>query len=675
MRFIYYFFTFLVFSLSSLNLYSNTIEIDKIDTGINITNKVKYFKDKSFSLKISDVSKSNYNGLFKPYKEKIFKQKYTKSRFWLKFKIKNNIKNLYKIIINLRVLFIREANLYVKAEDNVFKVLKSGSFSKHKLNYCTPVFLVSLPYNKEQTFYLSLKSVPRIITSIKIYSPINFFKQSLINNGFNSAYFGMLFIIMIVNLILYFNVGDKAYLLLGVWVVTFLCTEVFLTGYSNVLFPDIGHFFKERLSFFLGSLSTLAIIAFAKQFLDTKKTVPFYDKMLTGDFIFRIALIVLSLVPFFTLRLGMLLHIFDILFRTVLIYIICIKAVASQKRQAVYYIFAFSIFSFGIFIFMLAVDGQIAQNFVTYNVKKIGAIIANVVLTIGIGDKIRSMKKAQLKVDDLEKSNKELEKEISQRQKAEDRFKQSNEEIIRSRRALEKAFDELEKFNNMKNDFLAVASHDLRSPFTAILGFSKILLNDNSVPNKQKKFVEIIHRNAKLQLSYINDILDIIKLESGEMELELSEHKISDVVETSIELLGILAQEKGINFIFEKGKCSGISLNMDFPKIVQVMNNFISNAIKFTQKKGEVKVLCKQENGFIKVSVLDTGIGIKVENIEHIFDMYKKVMSFGTEGEKGTGLGLAICKNIIILHGGKIGAKKRKKAGSEFWFKLPIDVN
>ncbi len=668
-------FLFVIFSTSN-KLYSETITINSQTKNLNISKNCTFYEDITGNLKIKDIVKKDIQNSFIKNNEKIFKRGYTKSRYWLKFKIKNKSKNNTGFFIKIDVFYISEANLYIKKEKRGFYVSKDGlrSSSKNKnITARTPVFWVTIPYNQEKTLYLSLKSISRIITPISIHTPLDYLKTTRYYNMLNSAYFGILFIITLINLILYFTVGDKAYLFLGVWVGLFLLAEIFLTGYSNLFFENAGTFIKEKGGYLLGSFSTLALIAFIKVFLNTNKLSSKLDKFLSIDFLFRILLIIFAIMPLFPFKYSIFLHLADVFIRLILIYVICVIGIFKRKIEAVYYLVAFSIFSFGILFFMLSIDGYLPGNFFTENAKKIGSVIANVVLTFGIADKVRNIRHTAARAHSLEKLNKKLEREISEREKVEEELRISYEEINRSRFALQKAFSELEKFNKMKDEFLAVASHDLRSPFTAILGFTDLLKKDDNLTEKQRHFIEIINKNAGLQLSYINHLLDIIKMESGKMELQLNKHKISEVVETSTNLLGILANQKGINFIHSlTGNGCRENIPMDFPKIVQVMNNYISNAIKFTPQNGEIKITCMQENGFIKVSVLDTGIGINEDIVKTVFNHYKQVSDIGTNGEKGSGLGLAICKNIVNLHGGEVGASKREKNGSIFWFTLPL---
>jgi PAS domain S-box-containing protein len=252
-------------------------------------------------------------------------------------------------------------------------------------------------------------------------------------------------------------------------------------------------------------------------------------------------------------------------------------------------------------------------------------------------------------------------KDISDRK----RFEEEREMLILD---LGRANSELKKLVEMKNDFLAVASHDLRSPFNSIIGFSDLLLDDDSLLEKHKKFISNINTSAKIQLEYINDLLDIIKMESGEVSLTKSKIKASTLINLSCDAIAILALQKNINIDIKIE--DNITLQVDTPKIVQVLNNLISNAVKFTQKGGMITIKSYLKDEKVYFHIIDTGMGLEESKLKLLFKTYKQIYTKGTEGEKGTGLGLSICKKMVEAHGGEIFAKSVLNEGSDFYFYL-----
>jgi PAS domain S-box-containing protein len=236
---------------------------------------------------------------------------------------------------------------------------------------------------------------------------------------------------------------------------------------------------------------------------------------------------------------------------------------------------------------------------------------------------------------------------------------------------LEATNDDLKRLSRMKDDFLAVASHDLRAPFGAILGLSQILLDEETLAREHKENIELIKDSAEIQLKYVNDILDIMQLESGKLDIVKQETNLTEVIQRAINNHIVLANKKNIKVEIVNDFKETVFI--DFSKIIQVLNNFLSNSIKFTPSGGKIVIKSyKNRQNEIEVHIIDNGIGINEESLPGLFNLYKQVHKAGTEGEKGSGLGLAICKNLVELHGGSVGVKSKSGAGSDFFFILPV---
>jgi len=236
---------------------------------------------------------------------------------------------------------------------------------------------------------------------------------------------------------------------------------------------------------------------------------------------------------------------------------------------------------------------------------------------------------------------------------------------------------QLEKLSAMKDEFLAVASHDLRTPFNAILGFSGFLLEDKSLGKEQREMIRLIKQSAESQLEYINDLLDVMKLEAGEIKLKLQPVSVRSLVEECVKELRMLVEGKCIKFLVQnKIPQTFPEIEVDLPKIKQVLNNLISNAMKFTEPGKEITVSCFiNGSSEVEIHVIDEGVGIPEKSTAEIFERYKQLRGTGTSGEKGTGLGLFICKTFIEAHGGSIAVNSAIGKGSDFYFRLPAMIH
>jgi len=239
-------------------------------------------------------------------------------------------------------------------------------------------------------------------------------------------------------------------------------------------------------------------------------------------------------------------------------------------------------------------------------------------------------------------------------------------------REIEHKSHQLEVASQHKSEFLANMSHELRTPLNAIIGFSEVLSDRmfGELNEKQEEYLKDIYASGTHLLSLINDILDLSKIEAGRMELELTDFDLSTAIENALMLIRERAGRRSIALHTNIDSRLG-QIQADERKVRQVVLNLLSNAIKFTPEGGRIDVGAVSKDGFVEVSVSDTGIGIAPEDQEKVFEEFRQV---GTAAKKveGTGLGLTLCRKFVELHGGKIWVKSELGVGSTFAFTLPL---
>ncbi len=249
-------------------------------------------------------------------------------------------------------------------------------------------------------------------------------------------------------------------------------------------------------------------------------------------------------------------------------------------------------------------------------------------------------------------------------------------DITLNRRAeedLKESTENLRKLNEAKDKFLSIISHDLRTPFSSILGFTDLLLDDDSLSETEKKqYILYIQESSKSMLALVNSLLDWTRLQTGRIKFEPERINAKELVDRSISAVSGNALKKGIKI--ENIVDSSHHLFVDKNLILQVFNNLLSNAIKFTKRGDRVTISAKASPvlRFLQFSVKDTGKGIKPENLSKLFNFDTKFTSEGTAGEKGSGLGLSLVNEIILKHNGTIEAKSEFERGAEFIFNLPV---
>src|ERR1043165_8658926 len=276
-------------------------------------------------------------------------------------------------------------------------------------------------------------------------------------------------------------------------------------------------------------------------------------------------------------------------------------------------------------------------------------------------------------LEELSRQNRDLVQVLGELEEKREQLEQVNRRLEESNRELNEANAKLRELSAMKEEFLALTTHDLRSPLTVISGvinfFTSGRLGD--LTPEQKNMVAMMERNTQNLIELVNDLLDASKLESGTMRLEISSINIKGVVDELRESMEPLAKEKEIGLVEDVPEDLP-ELRADRAKLRRILVNLVSNALKFTPKGGRVRLGASREGAFARVTVSDTGVGIPREDLHDIFDKYAQARSRATRSEKGTGLGLYITRQLVELHGGKIGVQSEVGKGSTFSFTIPI---
>lgn len=228
-----------------------------------------------------------------------------------------------------------------------------------------------------------------------------------------------------------------------------------------------------------------------------------------------------------------------------------------------------------------------------------------------------------------------------------------------------------EKNDNLKTTFLANMSHEIRTPMNSIIGFCELLEIEAEEPNVQK-YTGIISNSAQRLMRLLDDIIDISKIESGVVGFSFSNVRLKSLILELTEQYRYVAENKGIEFIMETDDaCENLVINTDASRLVQVLNNFLSNALKHTDT-GSITLGCCQEKNQLRFWVADTGRGIPREDLPHVFERFYQA---GNHQAGGTGLGLAIARSIVEYLGGEIEVESQESQGSRFGFTHPFDLN
>ena len=248
------------------------------------------------------------------------------------------------------------------------------------------------------------------------------------------------------------------------------------------------------------------------------------------------------------------------------------------------------------------------------------------------------------------------------------RAEQERALLLASERA---ARSEAERAARMKDDFVSTLSHELRTPLNAILGWIGVLKQQQQSPETLAKAIDVIDRNSRRQSQMVDDLLDVSRIMSGKLRLDVQRLDVASVIEEAVASAQPAADAKGVRLVKVLG--SAAIVQGDPGRLQQVVWNLVSNAIKFTPRGGLVQVTLRKVNSHIHVQVSDSGQGIRADVLPHVFQRFRQGDASATRHHGGLGLGLAIVKNLVEMHGGSVeAASEGEGLGSVFTVRLPL---
>ncbi len=233
------------------------------------------------------------------------------------------------------------------------------------------------------------------------------------------------------------------------------------------------------------------------------------------------------------------------------------------------------------------------------------------------------------------------------------------------------AEERLKELNQLKDKYLGIAAHDLRNPLSSIRGMSQMLVEMELDDNTKRSFLESINRVSNQMLTLVNDLLDVSVIESGKFDLRLTEENLSKLVAERAELVASSAEKKEIKLTTDLQEVPNSLFDID--RMRQVVDNLLTNAIKFSLSGTTVQLTCRQTEHTVEITVADQGPGIPSEEIGKLFGTFQKLSVQPTGGEKSTGLGLSIVKKIVDAHGGEITVDSEVGKGTVFTVRLPVE--
>ncbi|MFN3850516.1 MAG: ATP-binding protein [Spirosomataceae bacterium] len=619
-------FIFALFHFS--NVYSQKINLEsEKEFPINISESIGILKDSSTKLKLDDVLQRND---FQFPKKDHFIFPYSDDIFWVKFDLKNTgVKSEDFVLIWTNPL-VEQLDFYITDSTGkgfLHKQQKILTIEKEKkLIDQDPSFALTLKQGEEKSIYFKITSKRGHYGTLRLHTKESYQKSLL--NGFSSQSFfnGLvifrLFLVLVLSL---FIIKDFAFRLYSLH--TVIKTFAFW-GYINIAGPWFTNDpdLAQKIDFVFYNSVTLGagIFVYYTQIRGKFSKIHSYlSFLIIGLTIFE-SIIVFFDYQWYWLKLGVYSIIFSALYFSIIYLVSIIRKISIEKYYAIPFILG--LMSYALLYVRLLGWIEYAPLYSIAYFLFFGEIFVFVIFLGGI------FRNAQQKLNfSIEQNNR------------------------------------LKDLDNLKTNFFANISHEFRTPLTLILAPAKDLVNES--PNNAA--YQIIYRNANRLLELINQLLDITKIEAGQMNVELQKVNLSVYFRTLISSFTSLAQSKGITFEFIQNKNDAWA-NVDSDKIEKIITNLLSNAFKFTNNNKKVEVKIDYLPRQIVIQISDEGIGISEDKLDKIFDRFYQVESNTNRKFEGTGIGLALVKELVEVMKGQINVRSKEGLGTTFEVVLPI---
>ncbi|MBD0836570.1 7TM diverse intracellular signaling domain-containing protein [Aestuariibaculum suncheonense] len=566
---------------------------------------------------------------------------FTVNNYWLRFKIVNNSKSSKSYYLETARPITDIANLYQISDDTISK-FKSGDkipFKDKQVKHQATIFKLILPPNEIQQIYIHLKSDGETINlPLNLYSETEFW---MVNNKiqlFYGLFYGLLFLAGIIYLFFYTSLREISFWYYGIYVFSIALMQAALDGFLHeYLFPS-GGYINDRAVLIAAQSSNLFLLKYCEHFLKVKDYLKSYLKGFHLAYgIIAISFLMLFITPS-TLKLSYPLSNLNGLFSLLLILTTIFTMRYKRIKIDPYFSFGILFLVIGLLGFVMNNLSLLPNNFITLNSAKFGSGFEVIFLSLSMTNLIKQLR---------------LEKEQSQAE------------------ALKKS----EEISQLKTYFMSNMSHELRTPINAIMGIAENELESIEHNQSRKPYKTIINASLSL-LSNVNDIIDFEKIENKQLELNPETFNPSTRLKQILENWKAQALEKGLQFTYEIDKHIPSKIYADQVRFIQIINNVLSNAVKFTEE-GSVyfKLNCSRPFEHIcrfSFQISDTGIGIDPKAKDDVFDSFSQMKLNHKRQYGGIGLGLTIVKHIVELFGGSLHIKSKPDEGTDVFIDLDL---
>lgn len=626
----------------------NSHDINSLTKGGIANPYFSYLEDGASSITISAMLENTYDNLFTPGDQGVLNKGYSNSAFWLhgRFHLDQDAAPASRILA-LEYSLLDDVEFYVIRNGSVTQQWMTGDsrpFNSRPIDNNWFLFPVDFNPGDAVDIYMRVKSTSSMRMPVSIWEPSTFYdmqRPKLLTDG---LYFGILFLMFFYNLCLLATIREISYFYYITYIFSLCTFQLCMTGYGfEYIWPEHPQINDFMLPFSVSAVG-IFILAFGQRVMDMRSNNQFMYYLFNILVVLEAGAALLSLVlPY------------EVVIRTVIGFALLVSVVmlagAIQESlkgnpTAKLFLLAYATLMLGAVALSSASLGWLPANFFTMNSLMIGSAVEIVVLSFALAERLHQINK--------EKSNVERE--------AKQYLEDMNRHLLQT--------------NQLKDEFLATISHELRTPMNGVLGCLQHLHQGNS-PEQHNSYLSFAERSAQHMMMMVDSLLAYTELQSGKLSIQNEPLKIHELVERSQHLFVETCNKKGVSFSIHISEDTPATLFGDPTRLGQIICNLLDNAVKFTHE-GQVELSISSheiqaENRLLQleIRIADTGIGISKEKQEVIFETFRRGDGVSQRSYGGLGIGLSVVKSLLDKMGGNIGFVSQPGVGTTFTVSLP----